>query len=52
MMRGEDEGPISFSDKSIKSIRLTLTIADDHFNEKVHVTSTSAKQPRTLNLRA
>ncbi len=50
-MRGEDERPISFGDKSIMFIRLTLANADDHFKQKVPVTSTSAKQQRTLNLR-
>jgi hypothetical protein len=39
-MCGEDERPISFDDKSIMFIRLTLANADDHFKQKVPVTST------------
>jgi hypothetical protein len=32
MMCGEDERPISFGDKSIKFIRLTLANTDGHFD--------------------
>jgi hypothetical protein len=46
----EGERLISLDDKSIMLIRLTLVKVDDHFNQEVPVTSTSAKQ-RTLNLR-
>jgi hypothetical protein len=42
MMCGEDERPISFNDKSIMFIRLTLANSDDHFKQKVAVTSTSS----------
>ena len=45
-MWGENEKPISFGDKSIKFIRLTLANANDHFKLKVPVTSTSAEQQR------
>lgn len=38
----EDERPISFDDKSIMFIRLTLVNAEDHFKQKVPVTSTSS----------
>jgi hypothetical protein len=47
----EDERPISFGDKSIMFIRLTLANANDQFNRRVPVTSTSTKQQGTLNFR-
>src|ERR1700732_781347 len=50
MMRGEDEGPISFGDKSIMFIRLTSRTRMIVLIRKYLVTSTSAKQQRTLNL--